>query len=108
MLYRHFASTRPKPSAALRRSCRYQLTTMCSSAVTRSTCSDARGVISVTDRTAHIARVRDLARKVARLYLRVNAPSAETDADTAGADAADSAAVGLDVAESASGDGAKS
>ena len=27
----------------------------------------ARGVISVTDRTAHIARVRDLARKVAKL-----------------------------------------
>ncbi len=34
---------------------------------------DARGVISVTDRTAHIARVRDLARKVARLYLDVQA-----------------------------------
>ena len=32
---------------------------------------DARGVISVTDRTAHIARVRDLARRVARLYLEV-------------------------------------
>jgi len=32
---------------------------------------DARGVISVTDRTAHIARVRDLARKVAGLYLEV-------------------------------------
>jgi glycyl-tRNA synthetase alpha chain len=32
---------------------------------------DARGVISVTDRTAHIARVRDLARAVARLYLEV-------------------------------------
>ena len=31
---------------------------------------DARGVISVTDRTAYIARVRDLARKVAALYLR--------------------------------------
>jgi len=28
-------------------------------------------VISVTDRTAHIARVRDLARKVAGLYLEV-------------------------------------
>ncbi len=34
---------------------------------------DARGVISVTDRTAHIARVRDLARAVARLYLEVDA-----------------------------------
>ena len=32
---------------------------------------DARGVISVTDRTAHIARVRDLARAVAALYLQV-------------------------------------
>jgi len=32
---------------------------------------DARGVISVTDRTAHIASVRDLARKVAALYLEV-------------------------------------
>ena len=32
---------------------------------------DARGVISVTDRTAHIARVRDLARKVAALYLEI-------------------------------------
>ena len=32
---------------------------------------DARGVISVTDRTAHIASVRDLARKVAGLYLEV-------------------------------------
>ena len=34
---------------------------------------DARGVISVTDRTAYIARVRDLARKVAELYLEVQA-----------------------------------
>ena len=45
---------------------------------------DARGVISVTDRTAHIARVRDLARKVAKLYLRVTAPAEE---DAGGADA---------------------
>jgi glycyl-tRNA synthetase alpha chain len=35
---------------------------------------DARGAISVTERTAHIGRVRDLARKVAKLYLRVTAP----------------------------------
>jgi len=34
---------------------------------------DARGVISVTDRTMHIGRVRDLARKVAQLYLEVTA-----------------------------------
>jgi tetrameric-type glycyl-tRNA synthetase alpha subunit len=32
---------------------------------------DARGVISVTDRTLHIGRVRDLARKTAELYLDV-------------------------------------
>jgi glycyl-tRNA synthetase alpha chain len=32
---------------------------------------DARGVISVTDRTLHIGRVRDLARKVAGQYLEV-------------------------------------
>jgi len=32
---------------------------------------DARRVISVTDRTMHIGRVRDLARKVASLYLEV-------------------------------------
>jgi glycyl-tRNA synthetase alpha subunit len=33
---------------------------------------DARGVISVTERTSYIARVRDLARQVAELYLRVD------------------------------------
>ena len=38
---------------------------------------DARGVISVTDRTAHIGSVRDLARKVAALYLEVVAPPEE-------------------------------
>ena len=32
---------------------------------------DARGAISVTDRTMHIWRVRDLARAVAGLYLEV-------------------------------------
>jgi len=32
---------------------------------------DARGVVSVTERTAYIARVRDLARSVAALYLDV-------------------------------------
>ena len=41
---------------------------------------DARGVISVTDRTAHIASVRDLARKVAAQYLEVVAGAAG-DAD---------------------------
>ncbi len=45
---------------------------------------DARGVISVTDRTAHIARVRDLARRVARLYLEVEEERlGGTDADAA-------------------------
>ena len=55
---------------------------------------DARGVISVTDRTAHIASVRDLARKVAGLYLEVVANAGADDgaeddkpADTSGAQA---------------------
>jgi glycyl-tRNA synthetase alpha chain len=41
---------------------------------------DARGVISVTDRTAHIARVRDLARRVAALYLEVVGRGAGSEA----------------------------
>jgi glycyl-tRNA synthetase alpha chain len=56
---------------------------------------DARGVISVTDRTAHIARVRDLARAVARLYLELDAErqgAAERQATAAGAAAAADAA----------------
>jgi glycyl-tRNA synthetase alpha subunit len=40
---------------------------------------DARGVISVTDRTAHIASVRDLARKVAGLYLEIVAGPDSSD-----------------------------
>ena len=43
---------------------------------------DARGVISVTERTLYIARVRDLARRVAELYLRVTGER-ETGADAA-------------------------
>ncbi|MCA1903613.1 MAG: glycine--tRNA ligase subunit alpha [Cyanobacteria bacterium M5B4] len=35
---------------------------------------DARGVISVTERTRYIARIRNLARQVAKLYLEVNVP----------------------------------
>ncbi len=35
---------------------------------------DARGVISVTERTRYIARIRNLARQVAKLYLDVNVP----------------------------------
>jgi glycyl-tRNA synthetase alpha chain len=34
---------------------------------------DARGAISVTERAAYIARVRDLARRVAQLYLEIDA-----------------------------------
>ena len=46
---------------------------------------EARGAISVTARAAYIARVRDLAREVARLYLASQAPEAE---ETEHADAA--------------------
>ena len=49
---------------------------------------DARGVISVTDRTAHIARVRDLARKVAGLYLEVVGDGRGTDDGAQGASGA--------------------
>jgi len=42
---------------------------------------DARGLISVTDRTAYIGRVRNLARVVAKLYLEVTADGAAADAD---------------------------
>jgi len=53
---------------------------------------DARGVISVTDRTAHIARVRELARKVARLYLEVQGElEGAEDAAAAGAAASPTA-----------------
>ena len=34
---------------------------------------DARGALSTTERAAYIARVRDLARSVAQLYLEVDA-----------------------------------
>ena len=37
---------------------------------------DARGAISVTERAAYIARVRDLARSVAQLYLEIDAEAA--------------------------------
>jgi glycyl-tRNA synthetase alpha chain len=37
---------------------------------------DARGAISVTERAAYIARVRDLARAVAQLYLEIDADAA--------------------------------
>jgi len=50
---------------------------------------DARGAISVTDRTMHIGRVRDLARKVAGLYLEVVG-----DGRAAGGEATPAAEVG--------------
>lgn len=59
---------------------------------------DARGVISVTERTSYIARVRDLARRVAELYLRVVGEGAAGadggDAGAAGAEAADAGTAG--------------
>jgi glycyl-tRNA synthetase alpha chain len=60
---------------------------------------DARGVISVTDRTSHIARVRDLARKVAALYLDVTG-----DGRAPGGDAAAGETPAGDAGESASGE----
>jgi glycyl-tRNA synthetase alpha chain len=63
---------------------------------------DARGVISVTDRTAHIARVRDLARAVARLYLEVDAErqaaGGDAQAGAGDAQAADAPARGAGAA----------
>jgi len=55
---------------------------------------DARGVVSVTERTAYIARVRDMARKVAELYLEVTGERpgpdrAEEEARAGGGSAAD-------------------
>jgi tetrameric-type glycyl-tRNA synthetase alpha subunit len=42
---------------------------------------DARGVVSVTERTSYIARVRDLARKVAEQYLEVTGERSSGDGD---------------------------
>jgi len=56
---------------------------------------DARGVVSVTERTAYIGRVRDLARRVAELYLEATAGRQATDgAATAQAGAGPPAADG--------------
>jgi len=46
---------------------------------------DARGAISVSERTAHILKVRDLACRVARAYVDANAPKDETIAEHKGA-----------------------
>jgi len=68
---------------------------------------DARGVISVTDRTAHIARVRDLARQVAQAYLAVVGDGRGAVAGEAGAGAGDEAgAVAGGEAGTAAGGGA--
>ncbi len=46
---------------------------------------DARGAISVSERTAHILKVRDLACGVARAYVEANVPKDETIAEKKGA-----------------------
>ncbi|MFQ5426367.1 MAG: glycine--tRNA ligase subunit alpha [Gaiellales bacterium] len=43
---------------------------------------DARGAISVTERAAYILRVRDLARRVAELYVELTTPTEELGAET--------------------------
>ena len=73
MLYRHFREHEAEAERCLEAQLpmpAYDHVLKCSHAFNM---LDARGVISVTDRTAHIARVRDLARKVARQYLEVTA-----------------------------------
>ena len=73
MLYRHFREYEAEAERCLAAGLpvpAYDYVLKCSHAFNL---LDARGVISVTDRTAHIARVRDLARKVARLYLEMQA-----------------------------------
>ena len=73
MLYRHFREYEAEAERCLEAGLpvpAYDYVLKCSHAFNL---LDARGVISVTDRTAHIGRVRDLARKVARLYLEMQA-----------------------------------
>ena len=79
MLYRHFAEYEAEAERCLAARLpvpAYDYVLKCSHAFNL---LDARGVISVTDRTAHIARVRNLARKVAELYLDVNAVGGEAE-----------------------------
>jgi len=71
MLYRHFREHETEADRCLTARLpipAYDHVLKCSHAFNM---LDARGVISVTDRTMHIGRVRDLARKVAGLYLEV-------------------------------------
>ncbi len=106
MLYRHFGEHEAEAERCLAARLpvpAYDYVLKCSHAFNL---LDARGVISVTDRTAHIGRVRNLARKVAELYLDVNAPGGEAEQRrglVAGADGAGAAA-----AAAAGGDEAKS
>ena len=71
MLYRHFREHEAEAERCLEARLplpAYDHVLKCSHAFNM---LDARGVISVTDRTLHISRVRDLARKTADLYLEV-------------------------------------
>jgi glycyl-tRNA synthetase alpha chain len=71
MLYRHFREHEAEAERCLTARLpipAYDHVLKCSHAFNM---LDARGAISVTDRTMHIGRVRDLARKVAGLYLEV-------------------------------------
>jgi glycyl-tRNA synthetase alpha chain len=86
MLYRHFREHEHEAGRCLEARLplpAYDQVLKCSHAFNM---LDARGAISVTDRTMHIGRVRDLARKVAGLYLEVvgdgreAAPAAEAGA----------------------------
>jgi glycyl-tRNA synthetase alpha subunit len=82
MLFRHFAEFEAEAQRCLDARLpipAYDYVLKCSHAFNM---LDARGVISVTDRTAHIASVRDLARQVAALYLEVVAGAGE-DGDEA-------------------------
>ena len=71
MLYRHFREHESEAGRCLEARLplpAYDQVLKCSHAFNM---LDARGAISVTDRTMHIGRVRDLARQVAGLYLEV-------------------------------------
>jgi glycyl-tRNA synthetase alpha chain len=81
MLYRHFREHEAEALRAIEARLpipAYDHVLKCSHAFNM---LDARGVISVTDRTAHIARVRDLARRVAGLYLEVVGDGREAPSD---------------------------
>ena len=88
MLYRHFREHEAEALRAIEARLpipAYDHVLKCSHAFNM---LDARGVISVTDRTAHIARVRDLARRVAGLYLEVVGDGRPCEDAEAGGEAA--------------------